>query len=116
MFNITSGRGGWFHNFGGLSTPVNIWTNAYYKPRTLSTGLDTMVMSSSFNENATEFECELKYYGNNEKYSVIVVMTDKKDSYNATVNGENAEVFIRDKGIVEITLSGDNKTAEIKIF
>ena len=116
MFNITSGRGGWFHNFGGLSTPINIWTNAYYKPKTLSTGLDTMVMSSYFNENATEFECELKYYGNNEKYSEIVVMIDKRDSYNATVNGEKADVKIRDKGIVEITLSGDNKNPTIKVF
>ncbi len=43
-------------------------------------------------------------------------MTDKKDNYNVTVNGENAEVFIRDKGIVEITISGDIKTAEIKVF
>jgi hypothetical protein len=116
MFNITSGRGGWFHNFGGLSTPVNIWTNAYYKPKTLSTGLDIMVMNSSSNKDATEFNCNLKYYGNNEKYSVIVVMTDKKDNYNVTVNGEDAEVFIRDKGIVEITISGEVKTAEIKVF
>ncbi len=115
MFNITSGRGGWFHNFGGLSTPINIWTNAYYKPKTLSTGLDTMVMDSNFNDDATEFNCNLKYYGNNEKYSVIVVMTDSKDSFNITVNGENADFYIRDKGIVEITIQGDIKSAEIKI-
>ena len=25
MMSITTGRGGWFHNFGGLSAPVNIW-------------------------------------------------------------------------------------------
>ena len=35
--------------------------------------------------------------------------------YNVTVNGEDAEVFIRDKGIVEITISGEIKSAEIKI-
>jgi hypothetical protein len=115
MFNITSGRGGWFHNFGGLSTPVNIWTNAYYKPKTLSTGLDTMVMDSNFNDNATEFSGNIRYYGNNEKYSVIAVMTDTKESFNVTVNGENADFFIRDKGIIEITISGNTKSAEIKI-
>ena len=115
MFNITSGRGGWFHNFGGLSTPINIWTNAYYKPKTLSTGLDTMVMDSNFNDDATKFNCSLKYYGNNEKFSVIVVMTDSKDEFNVTVNGENVDFFIRDKGIVEITISGEIKSAEIKI-
>ena len=115
MLNITSGRGGWFHNFGGLSTPINIWTNAYFKPGTLTTGLDTMVLNNRFNEDKTEFECNLKYYGDNEKYAVLVVMNDQKESYHATVNGEKTDVFMRDKGIAELTLSGDIKTAEIKI-
>ena len=114
MFNITSGRGGWFHNFGGLSTPVNIWTNAYFKPGTFSTGLDTMVMSNSFNENHTEFVCELKYYGNNDKYSVIAVMNDAFD-YTVTVNNNPADFSIRDNGIVEIALKGNEKNAEIRI-
>lgn len=114
MFNITSGRGGWFHNFGGLSTPINIWTNAYFKPKTLSTGLDIMVMNSQFNEDATEMECSLKYYGNNEKYSVIAVMNDSFD-YAVTVNGENADFYIRNNGIIEITLNGNIKNADIKV-
>lgn len=115
MFNITSGRGGWFHNFGGLSTPINIWTNAYFKPKTFSSGFDTMVMNSNFNEDATEFNCTLKYYGENEKYSVIVVMKDEFD-YFVTVNGKKADFSLRDKGIVEITLDGNEKSAEIKII
>lgn len=114
MFNITSGRGGWFHNFGGLSTPINIWTNAYFKPKTLSTGLDTMVMNSQFNDDATEAEFSLKYYGNNEKYSVIAVMNDSFD-YSVTLNGENTEFSIRDNGIVEITLNGNDNASDIKI-
>lgn len=114
MFNITSGRGGWFHNFGGLSTPINIWTNAYFKPKTLSTGLDTMVMNSQFNDDATEAEFSLKYYGNNEKYSVIAVMNDSFD-YSVTLNGENTEFSIRDNGIIEITLNGNDNASDIKI-
>lgn len=115
MFNITSGRGGWFHNFGGLSTPINIWTNAYFKPKTLSTGLDAMVINSQFNDDATEMECELKYYGNNEKYSVIVVMSDSFD-YSVTINGENSDFFSRDNGIIEITMNSNIKDAQIKIY
>ena len=42
-------------------------------------------------------------------------MTDTKESFNVTVNGENADFFIRDKGIIEITISGNTKSAEIKI-
>ena len=114
MFNITSGRGGWFHNFGGLSTPINIWTNAYFKPGTFSTGLDTMVMESIFNEDKTEFKGAIKYYGNNEKYSVIVVLRDEFD-YSVTVNNKKADFSLRDKGIIEITLDGNEKSAEIEI-
>ena len=43
-------------------------------------------------------------------------MTYKKDSYNVTVDGETADVKIRDKGIVEITLSGSQKNPEIRVF
>lgn len=114
MFNITSGRGGWFHNFGGLSTPINIWTNAYFKPGTFSTGLDAMVMESNFNEDKTEFKATVKYYGNNDKYSVIVVLRDEFD-YSVTVNNNKADFSLRDKGIIEITLDGNEKSAEIEI-
>ena len=114
MFNITSGRGGWFHNFGGLSTPINIWTNAYFKPGTFSTGLDAMVMESNFNEDKTEFKSTVKYYGNNDKYSVIVVLRDEFD-YSVTVNNNKADFSLRDKGIIEITLDGNEKSAEIEI-
>lgn len=114
MFNITSGRGGWFHNFGGLSTPINIWTNAYFKPGTFSTGLDVMVMESIFNEDKTEFKATVKYYGNNDKYSVIVVLRDEFD-YSVTVNNKKADFSLRDKGIIEITLDGNEKSAEIEI-
>ena len=41
-------------------------------------------------------------------------MNDSFD-YLATVNGENIECFIRDNGIIEITLNGSVKTADIKI-
>ena len=115
MFNITSGRGGWFHNFGGLSTPINIWTNAYFKPGTFSTGLDVMVIESNFNDDNTEFKSTVKYYGNNDKYSVIVVLRDEFD-YSVTVNGNNADFSLRDKGIIEITLDGNEKSAEIEII
>ena len=114
MFNITSGRGGWFHNFGGLSTPINIWTNAYFKPGTFSTGLDSMVIESNFNEDKTEFSGTIKYYGNNEKYSVIVVMRDTCD-YKVTVNDKNADFSLRDKGTIEITFDGNEKSANILI-
>ena len=113
MFNITTGRGGWFHNFGGLSAPVNIWTNAYFKPATLTTGLDCMVMKQEFNADCTVAHIKLNYYGENDKYSLIAVMKEGCN-YSVTVNGEPASAVNRN-GAVEITLDGSQKSAEISI-
>ncbi|MDR1631183.1 MAG: hypothetical protein LBS36_13380 [Oscillospiraceae bacterium] len=114
MFNIETGRGGWFHNFGGLSSPVNIWADAYYKKGTLSTGLETMVLRSSFDSVCRVFSCELKYYGDNRAYSVLVVMDDSCD-YEVLVNGEKAQSFLREKGTCEITLPGACKHAAVSV-
>lgn len=114
MFNITSGRGGWFHNFGGLSAPINIWTNAYYKPGTFTTGFDVMINSVSFNEDNTEFNCDYKYFGSNDKFSVIVVLRDDAD-YTVKINGTLTEYMSREAGIVEITLNGTEQNGRIEI-
>ena len=115
MVNIETGRGGWFHNFGGLSTPISIWTNAYYKPGTLSAGLDTLVNYSNFNGDNTHFECKLTHYGDREKFSVLAVMNGEKTDYTVFVNGKPAQFNLRDESTVEITLDGKLKEYEIVI-
>ncbi len=115
MINIETQRGGWFHNFGGLSTPINIWTNAYYKPGTLSAGLDTLVNHSEFNEERTEMKCNLTYYGGNESFSVLAVMNGEKENYSVFVNGEKKPFVMRDNSAAEITLDGKEREYEIVI-
>lgn len=114
MFNITTGRGGWFHNFGGLSAPVNIWTDAYYKPGTVSAGLDLMVISRNFSNDCSSAEIQIKYYGSAEKYSLIVVMNDK-NRYRVTVNESQTEYKEREKGTLEITFEGKIQEAAVEI-
>ena len=67
MVNTVTGCGGWFHNFGGLSAPINLWTAAYYKPGTFNTGFDVWVDKFSFNEDNTRFEGDITYHGSNKK-------------------------------------------------
>ena len=52
---------------------------------------------------------------NNEKYSVIVVLRDEFD-YSVIVNNKKADFSLRDKGIIEITLDENEKSAEIEII
>ena len=115
MVNVVTGRGGWFHNFGGLSAPINLWAAAYYKPGTFNTGFDIWVDSYKFNEDNTCFESEFTYHGNNEKYIVIVAMNDSRSDYKVYVDGEEAEYNLRDNSALEIVINGNKATRKITI-
>jgi hypothetical protein len=90
MVNTVTGLGGWFHNFGGLSTPLNMWMKAYYCPGTVNTGFDTWLDKTSFNENHTEAQIEFTHYGKNEKFCMLCVMNENS-SYTAELDGEKID-------------------------
>ena len=115
MVNVVTGRGGWFHNFGGLSTPITMWANAYFKPGTLNTGFDTWVDKVEFAENNTKLCADITYFGKNKKFTVIATMNESK-RYKVYLDGKEIEFFERFKGTVEIPLSiadGEIHTIEI---
>ena len=115
MVNIKTGRGGWFHNFGGLSAPINLWSFAYFKRGTFNCGFDCLVKESHFSSDFSEFSATVEYFGDNDRYSVIAVLDDKRD-YRVYVNGKPYSRFAsRVKGEIEITLDSSDKTAEIII-
>ncbi len=112
-FGIKTRRGGWFHNFGGLSAPICIWANAYYKPGTVTTGLD--LWTDYQNVTDSRVEIGFKYYGNSDKYSLIVTLNDGND-YIATLDGVEIPFVNRNRGAMEITLDGSVKEGEIRII
>ena len=99
-FGIETQRGGWFHNFGGLSAPICIWANAYYKPATVTTGFD--VWTDYQRTTQTGAKIKFKYYGDNDKYTVIVTLSDKAE-YAAFLDGKEIEYKERNKGSLEFT-------------
>ena len=107
MVNVVTGRGGWFHNFGGLSTPITMWANAYFKPGTLNTGFDTWVDRVDFSDNNTTLSADITYFGKNKKSTVIATM-DENYSYSVKLDGKEIDFFERFKGTVEIPLSIDD--------
>ena len=116
MVNVVTGRGGWFHNFGGLSTPITMWANAYFKPGTLNTGFDTWVDKVETSDDNQKLCADFTYFGENEKFTVIATMNENKD-YKVYLDGKEIEFSERFKGTLEITLSISDKeihTLEIK--
>nr|MDE5670546.1 hypothetical protein [Eubacterium sp.] len=111
-FGIETQRGGWFHNFGGLSAPVCVWANAYYRPASITTGFDLWLDEQQADMNGAYIK--FKYFGNNDKYGILVCLSDKND-YEVLLNDEKIAFNQRAKGIIEITLNGNVKCGEIKI-
>jgi hypothetical protein len=111
-FGIETRRGGWFHNFGGLSAPICIWANAYYKPSTVTTGFDVWTDYQRLTTDSAEIS--YKYYGNNDKYTIIVTLSDKND-YVVLIDGEEIDFNLRCAGAIEITMTSDKKCGIIEI-
>ena len=112
MVNVVTGSGGWFHNFGGLSTPITMWSDAYYKQGTFSTGFDTWVDRYEFTNENKSFSSDITYFGEKEKFTVIVTMNDDENNeYKVYFDGEEIPFKERFKGTIEISLSvNDCKT------
>ena len=111
-FGIKTRRGGWFHNFGGLSAPICIWADCYYKPQTVTTGFDVWTDYQKTDDKSAEI-C-FKYYGENERYTMVVTLSDECE-YEAFLNGEKIKYNERKKGCLEFTLTGDVKQGVLEI-
>ncbi|MBQ7296178.1 MAG: hypothetical protein IJW86_08325 [Clostridia bacterium] len=114
MVNTVTGCGGWFHNFGGLSTPINMWAKAYYCPGTVNVGFDTYLESTSFNQEKTQAEIVFTYYGENEKFNLLTVMAEGK-KYVAELDGEEIS-FTSANGCLEFTLGSHFKETHTLII
>ena len=111
-FGIATRRGGWFHNFGGLSAPICIWANAYFRAGTITTGFDVWTDKQEATDSSAEIQ--FKYYGENDNYTIIVTLSDRYD-YSVTLDGKKIEFYQRNKGSLEITLNGSVKSGVLKI-
>lgn len=106
MVSVVTGRGGWFHNFGGLSTPITMWANAYFKAGTLNTGFDTWVDSVNFSNGNKKLDAKITYFGSNEKFTVLAAMNDgESKKYTVKLDGAEIPYNERFKGTLEIPLS-----------
>ena len=100
MLNIATGRGGWFHQFGGLSSPINIWADAYYKPGTVSCGFDLWIDGQSYDGEKDSLELTVTNYGERE----VVLLAVTRGRPEVRVDGVSVSTVLRTKGAVEIKI------------
>ena len=107
MVSVVTGCGGWFHNFGGLSAPLNLWLKAYYTPGTVNVGFDTYLDKTSFNGDFTKAQVNFTYYGENDKLSLLCVMKEN-ETYEAELDGKKVPFKFTD-GLCEFTFENCKK-------
>ena len=71
-FMIENGRGAGFHQFSGLSTPVLLWFESYYKPFSVTSGFCTLITDKSTDGRDISFTVTTEA----EKASVIVCLKE----------------------------------------
>ena len=81
-FMITNGRGGGFHQFSGLSTPVLMWFSAYFKPYTVSSGFMTLITDKKITEGEISFSVK-----SNAKKPVVLVCLPENEKYTVITSG-----------------------------
>ena len=74
-FMVENGRGAGFHQFSGLSTPVLMWFEAYYKPMTVTSGFRTLVSDKETDGKNLSF----KIATDSPKATVIVCLNEGKE-------------------------------------
>ena len=110
-FGIQTRRGGWFHNFGGLSAPINVWADCYYRPGTFTCGLDVWTDSQKLTDNSAEVH--FRYTGDNGQYAFVLTLSDAH-SYRLTLDGQELDYALRSDGCMEITLPGTVRSGVLK--
>ena len=113
MVSVVTGRGGWFHNFGGLSSPISLWAHAYFLPGTINAGFDTRILSTQWNEDHTQLELTYrKNTGAHDNSALLVVMKDT-GSYRVTIDGQTVSPQERYPGMFEILLSDKDHASHV---
>lgn len=113
MLNIATARGGWFHHFGGLSAPVNIWANAYYKAGTVTAGFDLWIGEQSYDKEEDCFYIKVTNYSDREVSLLAVTRGRHEKKGEAFLNGCPIPVTYRTDGAVEMKIPGGIKDGSI---
>lgn len=108
QFIVSSGRGAGWHHFGGLSTPVLSWFQAYHLPGTLTCGFDTWIESLTISEDNTSLQAQLQHPAGDRPWLAIAVL-NADQTYTVQWNSNPIESNLRYPGVLEIHLAGSGE-------
>ena len=100
-FMSASGRGSGFHQFSGLSTPVLMFFESYYKPGTVTLGLRSAVISEEWNEEKSALR--LAYNSSSDSPIALICLKEGK-KYSFISDGKTLEAKQVTGGAYEVKI------------
>ncbi len=105
-FLTRTGRGAGWHQFGGLSSPILSWFCAYYRPGSITTGFDALVLDHRAEH--TGLQARLRLSGRRGKTPVVIVV--QPGATRATWKGRPVPTREIHAGTFEVNLpNGDDE-------
>lgn len=115
-FNIKTGRGNGWHQFGALSSPVINWYTAYFTPGTITVGLDAWIESKIFNTDNSELETNISFIKKEKgKISSIVLCMNANYKYDVFLNGKTIKYTELYPGTLSINIPRNKMSCMIEI-
>lgn len=114
-FVIETGRGAGWHQFGGLSSPVLSWFNAYYQQGTITTGFNIWIEEKKFKNSNSQLNAKLSIFDTKNKVFSIIVCLNPTYSYDVYWEGKKVEYKEINKGTLSIILKNGSNQGLLKI-
>lgn len=112
-FIIKTGRGAGWHQFGGLSSPILSWFSAYFRPGTLTGGLDCWVLEQTADESS--LRARLRLTGKPGRQPVVLAVVPRAGTGNVRWRSQPLPAVMRQPGTLEITLPAGDVEGELTI-
>lgn len=101
LFNIESGKGSGWHQFGALSGPVTHWFSALYTPGTVTVGYDTWIDKKTVSPD--QIDLGLICYEPSKNNMVWICMKEA-ESYHVELNGVQCPYKLLHPGLLQLQI------------
>jgi hypothetical protein len=113
-YDPKTGRGGGWHQFSGLSSPILNWFSAYYKIGTVTTGFEIWIRRQRFNKSYNGYNADLAFDEATRAHTrTLLICLAPDQNYQASFEGQALKVKSPYKGLLEITLPATNQQGQL---
>ena len=103
-FDVETGRGAGWHQFGGLSSAVLNFYGAYFVPGRLTVGLDTWVTELETGSKGRSIRARVRFAGSEKSRVLLMATLAPARGYSVSWNGRPVGARRRVGGCLEILL------------